>query len=137
MGVKIEMDYKGGLHCELVHGPSGNRIETDAPKDNAGRGEAFSPTDLVAAALASCAVTTVAIKAPKEELTFSGATAHVLKGMTTHPPRRIADLTLMIHLAEGTPPAQRPRLEEIARTCPVALSLSQDVKVQMQFVYDL
>ena len=71
MGVTMTLAYKGGLHCELRHEPSSSTIETDAPKDNEGRGEAFSPTDLVGAALMSCAVTTMAIKGPKEGIPFA------------------------------------------------------------------
>lgn len=130
----MNLHYDGGLRCTLVHEPSSATLLTDAPKDNEGRGEAFSPTDLVGAALLSCAVTTLAIKAPKEKLGFSSMSGRVTKEMTTTPPRRIAKLTVEINLT-GTSTEHRPRLEQIARTCPVALSLSHDVDLEMRFGY--
>lgn len=136
MGVKIDVRYAGELHCELTHGPSGSKTETDAPKDNAGKGEAFSPTDLLAASLASCAVTTMAIKAPGEGIDFGDADATVEKIMTTSGPRRIARLEAVLHLSSQLSPAHRERLQSIARSCPVALSLSPDVEVEMRFIYD-
>lgn len=135
MSVTMNLTYDGGLRCTLVHEPSSTPLRTDAPKDNEGRGESFSPTDLVGAALVSCAVTTMAIKAPKEGIALSSASGRVVKEMTTAAPRRIARLTVEIELPSGLPAAQRARLEEIAHTCPVALSLSGDVDVRMQFRY--
>ena len=129
----MSLHYDGELRCTLVHGPSSTTIRTDAPTDNQGRGESFSPTDLVGAALLSCAVTTMAIKAPKEGIVFGAAKGRVVKEMTTTPPRRIAKLTVEFELS--APDAHRARLEEIARTCPVALSLSRDVAVEMRFSY--
>jgi putative redox protein len=137
MGVEMSIEYRGGLHCELVHGPSSSHLETDAPRDNMGKGEAFSPTDLVGAALASCAITTMAIKAAKEHIPFTSATGRVTKTMSSEGPRRIAELTLEIALPASLPAAHRARLEEIAHTCPVALSLSKDVALPMTFRYDL
>ncbi|NJK88424.1 MAG: OsmC family protein [Myxococcales bacterium] len=135
MGVLHHTDYAGSLHCQLTHEPSGSTIETDAPKDNAGKGEAFSPTDLLAAALASCAITTMAIKAPREGVPFSTARATVEKIMTTEGLRRVARLRLAISLPEDIPTSARPRLEEIARTCPVSSSLSPGVAVDFEFAY--
>ena len=137
MGVPIDVRYEGGLHCKLVHGPSGAVLETDAPKDNAGKGEAFSPTDLLGAALASCALTTMAIKGPKEGILFTAGSARVVKEMTREGPRRVAALTCEMRLPASLPAAQRVRLEEIGRGCPVALSLGRDVDVSLRFVYDL
>lgn len=131
----MTLHYDGGFRSTLEHGPSKTKIQTDAPKDNEGRGEAFSPTDLVGAALMACAVTTMAIKAPKEGIAFGAASARVIKEMTSTPPRRIAKLTLEITLPAALSAPHRARLEEIARTCPVSLSLSRDVEVPMQFVY--
>jgi putative redox protein len=136
MGVRIDVRYAGELHCALTHGPSGSQVETDAPKDNAGKGAAFSPTDLLAASLASCAVTTMAIKAPGEGIDFGDADATIEKIMTTSGPRRVAQLEAVLHLSSRLSPEHRERLEAIARSCPVALSLSPDVDVEMRFVYD-
>ena len=135
MAVKMTLQYAGQLRCQLAHGPSGVSIETDAPVDNAGRGESFSPTDLVGAALLSCAVTTMAIKAPQAGLQFTRATGSIEKHMTAAPPRRIARLVMTLELPAATPLADRPGLEAIARSCPVALSLGADVEVETRFVY--
>lgn len=135
MSVKMSLEYVGDLHCNLEHEPSHTRIATDAPKDNQGKGEAFSPTDLVGAALLACAVTTMAVKAPKEGIPFERAKGRVVKHMVTTPPRRIAKLAVEIDMPAGLPREQRARLEEIAKTCPVALSLSKDVELPLSFVY--
>jgi uncharacterized OsmC-like protein len=133
MSVSMTLRYQGRLRTELVHGPSGNRIETDAPKDNLGRGEAFSPTDLVGAALLSCAVTTMAIRSAKEGVPFAGASGRVVKEMSETPPRRIARLEVEILLAGELTQEERATLEEFARTCPVALSISPAIDVEMRF----
>lgn len=124
MAVQMTLRYAGELRTELSHGPSKSLLQTDAPTDNMGRGEAFSPTDLVGAALLSCAVTTMAIRAPKEELPFTTATGRVHKHMTTEGPRTIAKLEIAIQMPAEIPADARPKLEAIARGCPVARSLS-------------
>jgi len=123
-----------GLGCTLAHGPSGAVIETVPPRDNGGTGARFSPTDLVGAALASCALTTMALQAGREGLAWGNARASVEKRMTP-PPRRIAELVLVIEMPREVRPEQRARLEEIARTCPVARSLHPDVKLPIEFRY--
>ena len=134
----VEMDaiYRGAMHCELTHGPSRRQIETDAPKDNLGLGESFSPTDLVGAALASCALTTMAVVAKKENLPVSlqGVTAKIVKEMNASP-RRIARLPLEISFPTAFPAEVRARLEQAAETCPVKLSLSADVQAPITFRY--
>ncbi len=132
--VSILIEYQGDKHCRLTHGPSGTRIETDAPQDNGGRGESFSPTDLVAAALASCALTTMALIAEREGISFGPARAEVQKEMTSSP-RRIAALPLTFHMPAGLSAAERQRMEEIARSCPVDRSLHPEVRRPMQFIY--
>ena len=122
-----------GLTCRLTHGPSGSLITTVPPKDNGGTGESFSPTDLVGAALASCALSTMALVATREGLAWGDAHATVEKRMTP-PPRRIGELVLVIHLPKEVRPESRARLEEIARTCPVARSLHPDVQVPIEFL---
>lgn len=136
MGVQIDVDYSGGLRCRLKHGPSGSMVETDAPKDNAGKGEAFSPTDLLAASLVSCALTTIAIKAPGEGIEFGSADAHIEKIMSDSAPRRVARLVAELHLPAALPSADREKLEAIGRGCPVALSLSSEIEVELRFIYD-
>jgi putative redox protein len=126
MAVEMRIDYSGELHCELEHGPSRKRIETDAPLDNMGKGEAFSPTDLLA---------TMAIRGPKEGIAFGRAQGRVLKSMSSEGPRRIAELQIEIEMPAGLGPEQRVRLEEIAMNCPVALSLGSGVARPMKFRY--
>ena len=135
MTVVMNIDYQGQLSCSATHGPSQNRIETDAPKDNAGRGLSFSPTDLVATALASCALTTVAIKAPKEGIEIDGASARVEKHMGG-PPRRIAKLVGDVRFYGRYSDEARARLEDIAKSCPVALTLHPNTEVVYSFKYD-
>ena len=121
-----------GLTCKLEHGPSGARIQTVPPVDNGGDGSSFSPTDLVGAALAACALSTMALVAGREGLTWGNARASVEKTMTAAP-RRIGELGLVFDMPAEVRPEHRARLEEIARTCPVARSLSAEVKVPMTF----
>src|ERR1700755_2709223 len=96
--VAIQLEYEGDLHSKAVHGPSGNVLNTDAPKDNQGRGEAFSPTDLTATSLATCIATTMAIAGRKYGIELKGLKYEVTKEMTTVPPRRIARLATTIWL---------------------------------------
>ncbi|MFO0597583.1 MAG: OsmC family protein [Myxococcaceae bacterium] len=131
MGVPMQVKISG-LECQLTHEPSGAVIRTVPPRDNGGDGSSFSPTDLVGAALASCALSTMALLAPKEGLTFGAASARVVKEMVG-PPRRIGSLALVLTMPKETPAAQRARFEEIARGCPVARSLAADVQIPMTF----
>ncbi|MBL8956656.1 MAG: OsmC family protein [Myxococcaceae bacterium] len=135
--MSVEMHaQQSGLTTQLSHGPSGTAIHTVPPRDNGGDASSFSPTDLVGAALASCAITTMVLNARRENLLPLGdPKARVVKVMTATLPRRIAELTLQIDMPAGTKPEHRARLEEIARGCPVARSLHPDVKVPMTFVY--
>jgi uncharacterized OsmC-like protein len=133
--VKMSVDYTGGLHCDLVHGPSSTRIETDAPKDNMGKGERFSPTDLVGAALGSCMLTTMAIFAKRDGLELDGAKAVLTKEMVATPSRRIGALTVEITMPASLPQAARAKLEEAGINCPVQKSLHPDVKIPVKFVY--
>lgn len=132
----MTIEYKGEKHCELIHGPSGSQIETDAPKDNQGKGEKFSPTDLVGAALGSCILTTLEIILEREghRVDLRGAHAQVVKTMTAAP-RRIESLQVQIFLPEQLNAEQRKRAEEIARTCPVHRSLHPDLQIPIEFHY--
>ena len=123
-----------GLTCKLGHGPSGATIQTVPPVDNGGDGSSFSPTDLVGAALAACALSTMALVAGREGLSWGDARASVEKVMTP-PPRRIGELPLVIHMPREVRPEHRARLEEAARTCPVMRSLHPDVKLPIEFRY--
>ena len=123
-----------GLTAQLQHGPSGTGITTVPPKDNGGTGASFSPTDLVGAALVSCALSTMAILAAREGLSWGDASGTVEKHMSP-PPRRIAKLVLVFQMPKEVKPEHRARLEEIARTCPVARSLHPDVELPIEFRY--
>lgn len=126
--------YQGQKHCELVHEPSQSKIETDAPKDNQGKGERFSPTDLMGAALASCILTTIAIVAERDGISVEGATASVEKEMANNP-RRIQALHVKVTLPAALTPELRRKFEETAKHCPVHKSLHSDVQIPMQFQY--
>lgn len=132
--VKMDAVYEGHLHCELTHGPSGSHIATDAPKDNMGKGEKFSPTDLVGAALASCILTTMAIVAERDGIAFTSAKTSVEKHMLEKP-RRIGSLVLNITLPASLKPEERRKLEETAKHCPVHRSLSPEMQIPMTFLY--
>jgi len=132
-GVPMTADLTG-LSCKLAHGPSGATMTTVPPKDNGGDGSSFSPTDLVGAALASCALSTMALVAQREGLSWGDAHANVEKRMTP-PPRRIGELVLVVDMPSEVLPEHRARLEEAARSCPVARSLHPDVMLPFQFKY--
>src|SRR5271155_2435991 len=119
----IHIEYQGDLHCKVVHSPSGTVLTTDAPKDNQGSGESFSPTDLVAAALGSCILSVMGITARSLRLDISGATATVDKEMVNAPVRKIQKLAVKIHVPHDLPSDHRQRLEQAAHTCPVHKSM--------------
>lgn len=127
--------YVGQLRTEATHVASGNIIQTDAPTDNHGRGEAFSPTDLVATALGACMMTVMGIVAERHHLDLTGSTFALTKHMTTEAPRRIAQLDVQFQLPAALAPADRALLERTAYTCPVALSLNPEIRQQVQFTY--
>ena len=136
--IDIDVVYEGELHCAATHRPSGAQIATDAPVDNHGRGESFSPTDLVATALGTCMATVMGILANKQNLPIAGARLNVKKGMTTTPPRRIAQLVVQIDMPEtarSIPEEARRALEHAANTCPVRLSVLDAIDVPVRFVW--
>lgn len=120
--------YQGGLRCEAEHAPSKTKLITDAPVDNMGKGESFSPTDLVATALTTCVLTTMAIAARKYGLELGPCTASVEKHMATTSPRRIAKLVCNV-TASGIDDAHlREKIELAAHKCPVHMSLHPDIE---------
>ena len=131
--VEIKLSYEGDLHCSAVHTPSGNVLVTDAPVDNNGRGQAFSPTDLVATALASCMATVIGIVAKRKEIAVEGMTVTVRKHMTTDLPRRISRLELDLHMPLPADHPERKLLESAARGCPVHHSIHPDIDVVMNW----
>ena len=133
--VQIQLEYEGELHCRAVHGPSGAVVSTDAPKDNQGRGESFSPTDLVATALGGCILTIMGILARTLKIDIDGTTATVDKEMATAPVRCIAKLTVKIHVPKPVSAENRLKLERAAHTCPVHQSLHPDVEKPIEFTW--
>ncbi len=137
--VRIDVEYLGDLRCRATHEPSGSALQTDAPRDNHGKGEAFSPTDSLATSLATCMLTVMGIHARREGWALEGLTARVEKHMTTAPPRRVAKLVVGVTLpdpaARGLSADARLALVATAESCPVRLSLSDAVEVVTS--YDL
>jgi putative redox protein len=125
--VEIKIDYQGELHCRAIHGPSGSVLETDAPVDNNGRGESFSPTDLVATALGVCMATVMGIVAKRKEIPLEGMKVVVKKHMSADTPRRIAKLEVDIDMPLPTDHPERRLLESTGNGCPVHQSLHPDV----------
>jgi putative redox protein len=134
--VEIQIVYEGQLRCKATHVQSGSTLLTDAPKDNMGKGESFSPTDLVATALGACMMTIMGIYAQRLELNLNGSRVRVLKEMTTTPPRRIARLTVDLHLPARIALEDRAKFEQAALACPVHKSISHEVEIPIQFHWD-
>ena len=126
--------YQGSLRTEAQHIDSGQKIITDAPKDNEGEGEAFSPTDLVATALASCMITIIAIAAEKNNIDVSKTSANVKKIMGANP-RTISDIVIEIKMSKDLAQKDRIRLEKAALACPVHKSLHPDMEKEITFTY--
>jgi len=131
--VEISIKYLGDLRCEARHEPSGTVIMTDAPVDNEGRGESFSPTDLAATSLGTCMLTIMGIAARRQGVDLGETTVKVLKEMTAQPPRRIAKLTVVFTIPLPASHEKRAMLESAAKSCPVHLSLHPEVVQEMRF----
>src|SRR4029077_9965179 len=134
--VNISVKYTGDLRSDAVHGPSNAKIATDAPTDNKGKGEAFSPTDLVATALATCMSTTMGIKAQELGVDLRGMTISVKKEMSKDPPRRIVGLPSEVHIPLPKDHPQRDLLEQTALNCPVHKSLRVEISRATKFFWE-
>jgi putative redox protein len=134
--VQIDVTYEGGLRTRATHGPSGNSVVTDAPVDNHGRGESFSPTDLVATALGTCMATVMGIFAERHAIDLRGMRVTVKKEMTQTPVRRIGRLTSEIRIPQPAEHPHRAALERAALTCPVHASLHPDVEKPVTFLWE-
>ncbi|MDR3327475.1 MAG: OsmC family protein [Prevotellaceae bacterium] len=131
----IKTIYSGNLHTQATHLQSGITIETDAPEDNNGRGEAFSPTDLFAAAFGCCMLTVMGIAARTHDFDIVGATAETTKIMGTNP-RRVAEIIIEITFPHNNYSAKERRILELsAKECPVAQSLHPDTKQTVKFKF--
>ncbi|HKM58400.1 MAG TPA: OsmC family protein [Chthoniobacterales bacterium] len=133
--VKIEIEHTGGLHSEAVHVQSGSRLQTDAPLDNGGKGESFSPTDLVATALGSCITTTMDLYAKRNGISIDGTKASVIKHMSSQPVRRISKLEVAVELPLPANHPHRAALENAAQNCPVKKSLSAEMEIPITFLW--
>ena len=132
--ITAKIQYLGQLRTRCTHIQSNSSIITDAPTDNHGKGEAFSPTDLLATSLVSCMITTMGIAAKKHNIPFNEAEAELLKKMASDP-RRVAGIVATIKLPKGLNDEQKEILETAAHNCPVAKSLHPSVEQQVKFEY--
>ena len=131
--VKMDMKYEGDLHVVIKHLPSGTVLQTDAPADNRGKGQSFSPTDLVATALGSCMATTMGIVAQDKEIDITGMELHVEKIMSKDVPRRIKTLNVTLIFPHSLPQEQEELMKKTALHCPVALSIHPDIEMNAEF----
>lgn len=134
--VEIGVVYEGGLRTLCEHAPSGAQLHTDAPVDNRGRGESFSPTDLLATALASCMATTMGIKAQDEGWPFDGTRVRIEKHMAAEP-RRVSRLVVELEMPGGLSETARTVLEKVAWGCPVKESIHPGIELEVRFGYSL
>ncbi len=134
--VNISIRYTGDLHCVAVHGPSRSEVATDAPIDNNGKGEAFSPTDLVATALGTCMATVMSIAAQRHQIELNGMTVEITKEMSKDTPRRIARLASEMRIPLPQDHPQRALLEAAALGCPVHHSLAAEIEKPVKFVWE-
>ena len=133
MSTMATVEYLGDLRTQAKHLKSGNLMITDAPIDNMGKGEAFSPTDLVSAALSSCMMTIMGQVADREGINLKGLSSEVVKIMSSNP-RKIAEIQITFtHPSLQATEVQKQKLRNAARTCPVALSLAESVKQTVTF----
>ena len=130
--VRIEAVYDGNLRCSATHIPSGQTLVTDAPVDNMGKGQSFSPTDLLATSMLNCMMTIIAIAADSKELDISGMSGSVEKHMASGP-RRVSKLEVEISLPTDLNSEDRAWLIKRGLACPVHKSVSQEMEVEVQF----
>jgi len=134
--VEIKIQYEGDLHCSATHVPSGTTLATDAPVDNNGRGESFSPTDLLATSLGVCMATVMGIVAKRKEISLEGMDVTVRKFMSEDTPRRVKRLELDLKMPLPADHPERKLLESTGRGCPVHHSLHPDIEVEMNWIWE-
>lgn len=130
--VRIEAIYENGLRCTATHVPSGKQLITDAPIDNQGKGESFSPTDLLATSMLTCIMTIIGIRAEKKKIDVSGMSGSVEKTMTTNP-RRIGRLEIRIKLPKNLNSEDSNWLKKEGCNCPVCFSINETTDVNIIF----
>lgn len=131
--ITITSTYDGGLRCTSVHGPSSQTLITDAPVDNHGKGESFSPSDLVATAVANCMMTVMGIAAQRHSVDIQGTTVVIGKEMSSDAPRRIVALRSVMTIPLAADHPQRALLEAAAKACPVKQSLAAEIDTTVEF----
>jgi len=131
--VEMTISYEGELRCKATHGPSGAIVHTDAPVDNHGKGESFSPSDLLAASLGVCMLTIMGIAAERHEWDLAGTRITVKKEMIADPLRRVGRLIVDIHLNRTFDDKEMKILTNAVTTCPVKLSISDRIEVPVTF----
>ena len=134
MTVEIKGQYEGDLRVKLTHGPSGSVIQTDAPTDNNGKGERFSPTDMVVSALGACMMTIMGIVAKRDGIKLEGITFRGEKHMAESP-RRIGKIVLEFKMPGSLTDEQKKKLEKFAYSCPVHQALKADIEQEIKFIY--
>lgn len=133
--VQVEIRYLGDLRCSATHGPSQINLTTDAPLDNQGLAESYSPTDLVATALGTCMLTIMGIVARKHVWDIRGTTVRVTKHMVSTPIRKIASIETELHIPIELGPEEQKQLENAAHSCPVYETLKGNVEMPVRFVW--
>ncbi len=131
---EMEVNYLGHKRCELTHKSSGTKIITDAPTDNFGKGESFSPTDLMSASLGACMLTIMGIQLEPLNILIQGSSCKIKKQMSTNP-RRVNQIDVYLKMSSLIKLEDRPKVEEIARTCPVQMSINPEIKINLQIEY--
>ena len=134
MPVEIKGQYEGDLRVKLTHGPSRTIIETDAPTDNQGKGERFSPTDMVVSALGACMMTIMGISARRDGIKLEGVTFRADKHMAENP-RSIGKIVLEFKMPAGLSDEQKRKREKFAYSCPVHQALKTDIEQDIKFIY--
>ena len=126
--------YKGSLRCEATHLQSGSMIETDAPTDNKGKGERFSPTDMLCVSLATCIITTMGIKGTDMDIDLTNTSVEVTKHMLPDP-RRVAKIKVKLNMTSALKLDEKDKtiLERVGNNCPVTKSLHPDMQVEIQY----
>jgi putative redox protein len=133
--VTISINYAGELRCNATHDPSGSMLSTDAPLDNNGKGETFSPTDLVATALGNCMATIMGIVAQRKSIPLEGLRIYVEKHMSEDMPRRISKLAVAIHMPMAENDKHKELMINAALSCPVHQSLHPNIEIPIQWVW--
>ncbi|MFC2131078.1 OsmC family protein [Bacteroidota bacterium] len=133
--VQVDVEYLGDLHCRAIHGPSGHEILTDAPLDNQGKGEYFSPTDLATAAIATCIPTIMGIKAQQNNIDIKGLKVSVTKEMMNEPYRRIKKLRLSFLFPKKLSDKDFQIMKNVIKTCPVTRSLHPDIEIETNYSF--